>query len=193
VLALGGELSLWNPLLLEWMVWMKQAAPDVALRTQVELPDGLLRQVADGSLDIAVMYSPRHWPGLKVEVIVEEKLILVTTDPKAGEVTDPEYIYVDWGAEFAAHHGMSFPRFSNPGLFVGLGPLGLEYIMRVGGAGYFRQRAVLPLLAAGRLQRVVGAPEFLHSVYAVYAERADDADLIETAVTGLRSVSSEAS
>jgi DNA-binding transcriptional LysR family regulator len=32
VLAVGGELSLWNPLLLAWMVWMRKNAADVALR-----------------------------------------------------------------------------------------------------------------------------------------------------------------
>lgn len=48
VLALGGELSLWNPLLLKWMVWMRRSAPDVALRTQVGLPDGSVVQGSVG-------------------------------------------------------------------------------------------------------------------------------------------------
>jgi DNA-binding transcriptional LysR family regulator len=167
VLALGGELSLWNPLLLRWMVWMKQSAPDIALRAQVGLPDALLHQVADGILDVAVVYAPRHWPGLKVEIIYEERLILVTTNPDAADATDAEYVYVDWGPEFAAHHDLSFPRFSDPGLFVGLGPLGLDYIVEIGGSGYFRQRAVQPFVASGRLHVVPGAPEFRYPVYAV--------------------------
>jgi LysR family transcriptional regulator, flagellar master operon regulator len=186
VLTLGGELSLWNPLLLKWMVWMRRSAPDVALRTQVGLPDGLIHQVADGVLDIAVVHAPRHWPGLKVEMIFEEKLVLVTTDTDGADVTDPEYVYVDWGPDFAEHHGMSFPRFSSPGLFVGLGPLGLDYILEVGGAGYFRQRAVQPHLTNGHLRLVPGAPEFLHPVHAVHSEERGDADLVHTALEGLR-------
>ncbi len=55
VLAVGGELTFWNPLLLNWMVWMRHNAPDIALQTQVGLSDGLLRQVADGVLDLAVV------------------------------------------------------------------------------------------------------------------------------------------
>jgi LysR family transcriptional regulator, flagellar master operon regulator len=189
VLALGGELSLWNPLLLRWMVWMRRTAPDIALRTQVGLPDALLRQVADGILDIAVVYAPRHWPGLKVEMIYEERLVLVTTNPDVVEVTDAEYVYVDWGPEFAAHHGLSFPRFSDPGMFVGLGPLGLDYIVEIGGSGYFRQRAVQPFVASGRLHLVPGAPEFLYPVYAVRAEQGGDADLVGIAMEGLRNTS----
>jgi DNA-binding transcriptional LysR family regulator len=185
VLAVGGELSLWNPLLLAWMVWMRKHASDVALRTQVGLPEGLLRQVADGVLDVAVVYAPRHLPGLKVEMIMEEELVLVTTDPAVSGVSDPSYVYVDWGEDFAAHHGMSFPHFSDPGLFVGLGPLALDYIVHVGGAGYFRRRAVHRFLASGQLHLVPQAPTFTHPVYAVYPEEVGSKAL-DAAVGGLR-------
>jgi DNA-binding transcriptional LysR family regulator len=185
VLAVGGELSLWNPLLLAWMVWMRQHASDVALRTQVGVPDGMLHQVADGVLDLVVVYAPRHMPGLKVEKIMEEELVLVTTDATVSDVSDPAYVYVDWGEDFAAHHGMSFPRFSDPGLFVGLGPLALDYIVQVGGAGYFRRRAVQPFLASGRLTVVSDAPAFTHPVYAVYSESVDS-DVLGLAIEGLR-------
>src|SRR5829696_7822030 len=100
MLAVGGELSLWSPLLLDWMVWMRRSASDIALQTQVGLSDGLLRQVADGTLDLAVVYAPRRWPGLRVEKIMEERLILVTTDPATSDVLGRDYVYVDWGEEF---------------------------------------------------------------------------------------------
>ena len=187
MLAVGGELSLWSPLLLDWMVWMRRSASDIALQTQVGLAEGLMRQVAEGTLDLGVVYAPRHWPGLKVEMLMEEKLILVTTDPALSGVLEPDYVYVDWGHDFAAHHGMSYPQFANPGLFVGLGPLGLDYILQVGGSGYFRQRAVRPHLASGRLHVVPHAPEFTHPVYAVYSEGAES-DVLEFALKGLREV-----
>jgi DNA-binding transcriptional LysR family regulator len=151
------------------------------------MPEGLLRQVADGALDLAVVYAPRHWPGLKVEMLMEEKLVLVTTDPAAAGVSDPDYVYVDWGHDFAAQHGMNFPQFSNPGLFVGLGPLGLDYILQVGGTGYFRRRAVQGHLASERLQVVPHAPEFTHSVYVVYSEETES-DALMSALEGLRKV-----
>jgi DNA-binding transcriptional LysR family regulator len=187
VIAAGGELTLWNPLLLNWMVWMRRSAPDIALQTQVGLSDGLLRQVADGVLDLAVVYSPRQWPGLRVEMLTEETLVLVTTDPSTAGVSDPDYVYVDWGADFAAHHGLNFPQFSNPGLSIGLGPLGLDYIIQVGGTGYFRKRVAQPYLASGRLHLVPHAPEFPHPAYAVYPEGAENNDL-EAALAGLRTV-----
>ena len=190
VLAAGGELSLWNPLLLNWMVWMRRNASDIGLRTQVGLPDALVQQVSERVLDLAVVHSPRQWPGLHVEMIMEETLVLVSTDERVSEVSDPDYVYVDWGSDFASRHGMSFPQFSNAALFVGLGPLGLDYIAQAGGAGYFRRSAVEPFLATGRLRLVPDAPTFAHPVYAVYSEAAET-DVLGTALDGLRELAHE--
>ncbi|HEX2134970.1 MAG TPA: LysR family transcriptional regulator [Microvirga sp.] len=183
ILAMGGELSLWTPLLLDWLVWMRQSAPDIALRTHVGVPQGLMDQVAEGILDVAVLYAPQYRAGLKIELLAEERLVLATTASRPGA----DYVYVDWGSEFALHHNMSFPDRANPGLFVGLGPLALNYILEVGGSGYFRLGAVRPYLASGQLKLVPGAPEFVHPVYAVCAE-GGDTELLDVALEGLRSV-----
>jgi len=187
MIALGGELSLWNPLLLDWLIWMRKTAPQLAIRTQVGLPEGLMNQVTEGILDIAVMYAPHHRPGLRIERLMEEKLVLVTTTRKRRAARQSDYVFVDWGPEFAAHHNLSFPELSNPGTFVGLGPLGLQYVLKAGGSGYFRLNAVQPHLRSGRLKLVRGAPEFLYPAYAVYSESADPKALMP-ALAGLRHV-----
>jgi DNA-binding transcriptional LysR family regulator len=109
----------------------------------------------------------------------------VTSNEGVHDVADPDYVYVDWGSDFANRHGGSFPEFSTPGLFVGLGPLALEYIAQAGGAGYFRRSSVEPHLATGRLRLVPDAPEFTHPVYAVYSDCAE-VDVVGTALDGLR-------
>lgn len=185
VLAIGCELSLWSPLLVDWLLWMRRSAPDVALRAHAGLPEGLMAQVAEGILDIAIVYAPRYRAGLKVELVSEERLVMVTTRPPAPQAVDPDYVYVDWGPEFALQHNMSFPERSDPGFFVGLGPAGLSYILQAGGSGYFRLGAVRPYLESGRLELVRDAPGFLYPAYAVYAEGGDE-DLIGTALAGLR-------
>lgn len=189
VLAVGGELSLWHPMLLDWLLLMRRTAPDIALRVQVGLPEGLTNQVAEGVLDIAVMYAPQHRPGLKVELLLEEKLVLVTTSPDQGGAAQRDYVYVDWGPDFALHHGLSFPDMTNPGVFVGLGPLALSYILEAGGSGYFRMRAAKPHLETGKLHLVPGAPSFAYPVFAVSSANADET-LIEPALDGLRTVAS---
>jgi DNA-binding transcriptional LysR family regulator len=187
VLTIGGELSLWQPWLPEWMRWMRQAAPDVALRVEVGSSGSLMDQVAAGALDVALVYAPGPLPGVRVELLLEETLVLVTTDA-AGRAVDPDsYVHVDWGQDFAHHHELGLPEGAEPGLFVGLGPLALAYLLEAGGSGYFRQRVVAPHIAAGRLFPVAGAPSFFYPVYAASSAHTSD-DLVGLALEGLRSV-----
>ena len=187
VVTVGGELSLWNPLLLDWLIWMKQAVPQLALRAEVGLPESLVNQVAEGILDIAVVYAPQQRPGLKIELLIEEKLVLVTTSRRGQAQRATDYVFVDWGPDFAARHNLAFPELSNAGTFVGLGPLGLHYILEAGGSGYFRMNVVRPYLASGQLRLVPGAAEFAYPAYAVYSEEAD-AQVVTPALVGLRHV-----
>jgi len=186
VVALGGELSLWNPLLLDWLVWMKKAKPEIAIDAHVGVPDQLLEELRTGAVDIAVLYAPKLLSGFRVELLEEERLVLVRAPPKPGrpEAGDT-YVHVDWGPQFAALHD---PRssFGEPGLRVGLGPLGLSYILRAGGTGYFRKGVVTPLIAAGELEAVDGAPEFTYPAYAVYPESAEARTEVQEALHGLK-------
>ncbi|MDH6591348.1 DNA-binding transcriptional LysR family regulator [Variovorax sp. TBS-050B] len=187
VLAIGCEISLWDPLLLQWLLWMRGAAPQLAIRTEVGFPHDLLDKVAAGVLDIAIAYAPQQRPGLRVELLIEEKLVMVTT-AKRPKVPQPrDYVYVDWGPEFAAQHGLAFPELSNAAVSAGLGPLGREYLLAAGGTGYFRHDVVRAHLESGRLRRVPGTPEFLYPAYAVYAVGADRA-IVDPALEGLRRV-----
>ena len=187
VLAIGCEISLWDPLLLQWLLWMRTAAPQLAIRTEVGFPHDLLDKVASGVLDIAIAYAPQQRPGLRVELLIEEKLVMVTTAQRPRVPKPADYVYVDWGPEFAAQHGLAFPELSNAAVMAGLGPLGREYLLAAGGTGYFRHDVVRSHLESGRLRRVPNTPEFLYPAYAVYAVGADAA-IVDPALAGLRQV-----
>jgi DNA-binding transcriptional LysR family regulator len=191
VLAIGGEFSLWNPLLLNWLLWMKENAPDSALRTQVGSQERLTRHVSEGLLDIAVVYAPRALPGLKIDQLLDEKLVMVTTNVDEPVVDDTGYVYVDWGPEFETQHGTAFPKLTNANILVGLGPMGLNYILKAGGSGYFRMSSVHPHLVAGRLKIVPEAPEFHHPAFVVYPVNNDNESL-EPALRGLRHLAEQA-
>lgn len=185
VLALGCETSLWHPLLPRWLLRMRERAPDLALRCAVGSPRELLDQVASGVLDIAIAYAPPQRPGLRIELLIEERLVMVSTQPDLRELAATDYVNVDWGPEFEAQHALAFPHLSNAPVQAGLGPLGLEYVLMAAGTGYFRLEVARLHLEAGRLYRVPDAPEFLYPAYAVYAAGGESAALRE-ALEGLR-------
>jgi DNA-binding transcriptional LysR family regulator len=188
VVALGGELSLWNPLLLDWLVWMKKAKPEIAIHAHVGVPGQLIDQLRTGIIDIAVLYAPKLLPGFRVELLQEEQLVLVRTKGEDETRDAKNYVYVDWGPLFAAQHDVGSAAFGEPGLLVGLGPLGLSYILRAGGTGYFRRGSVAPHVASGELEIVEGAPEFTYPAYAVYPEASETRPDIQDALRGLKEV-----
>jgi DNA-binding transcriptional LysR family regulator len=127
-----------------------------------------MQGLVEGRLDIAVMYTPESRPGLKVELLFDERLVLVSTDPGRNPEPGPGYVYIDWGPEFFARHSASFPDFFGSALTANIGWLGLQHVLENGGSGYFPIRLVRPHLQSGNLAVLSAAPEFALSAYVVY-------------------------
>ena len=186
IVTVGAEHSLWDPLLLDWLVWMRSECPDVAIRAQIDVADRLMDQVQEGVLDLAIVYAPPHRTGIVTELLLEETLVAVATEGE-GRLSPDDYVYVDWGAEFRTSHHTAFPDAPSPPLSVNHGPLALAYILAVGGAGYFRMQAARPHIEAGRLKLVGNEPKFSYSIYAVYSPKADER-LMDRVRAGVRAV-----
>jgi DNA-binding transcriptional LysR family regulator len=187
LLRIGGEAGLWNRLLYKWVPWMRANARNVALRCELGLSDGLIHNLVEGLLDIGVMYAPQSRPGLVVDVLVEEKLVLLEAPAPEGQDWPGDYIYVDWGQDFRRNHRLRFPDRPSPGLLVGLGTLGFEHMLRHGGSGYFPHTLASPHIAAGRVRLVADTPAFTLPIYVVYPAEAN-ADVIAPALAGLRAI-----
>ncbi|MCY1295583.1 HTH-type transcriptional regulator HdfR [compost metagenome] len=182
VLHVGGEVSLCNPLMLDWVRALRETIPGHAIRAEVGDAQRLLRQLEIGVLDAALVYQPAYWPGLQVEQLLEEKLVQVRSPGH------PEpYVYIDWGDGFRRQHDAALPDKAKAALGFNLGPLALQYILEHGGAGYFRTRVVQSYLDSGALERVPKAPEFSYPTYLVYSRERDSA-VLQQAFALLREV-----
>ncbi len=191
-IGLGSQVSLWERLVLKWIPWMRAAAPDVALRIQADYSESQMRQLSDGLLDLGVMYTPRTTPGLIIEELLVEKLVLVSTARRSvSEDWVEDYVFVDWGPEFYAAHTKAFPDLPTTAITVGLGDLGLRSILQTGGSGYFPVRIVKPLIAQKKLFRVTKAPVFQRPAYVVYSSAPMDKPLVDLALDGLRQAAQE--
>ncbi|SFU00326.1 LysR family transcriptional regulator [Pseudomonas marincola] len=181
VLHLGAEVSLCNPLMLKWIGALREQIPSYAIRTEMAEGMTLLRLLERGVLDAAVVFKPEYWPGLQVEQLFEEKLVMVrAANP------DP-YVYVDWGEGFRRQHDSALPDKAKASVSINLGPLALQHILENGGSGYFRSRVVESYIEKGYLQRVPKAPEFSFPAYLVYS-RERDSQTLQHAFSALREV-----
>jgi LysR family transcriptional regulator, flagellar master operon regulator len=190
-ISLGTQISLRESLVLEWIPWMRENAQDVAIRVEADYSPSLMRQLSDGLLDIGVMYNPRSMPGLVIESMLEETLVLVATKKrKMISGWTEEYVFVDWGETFRVQHGEAFPGMETPAVSVGLGSIGLEYILLNGGSGYFPLRVVQPYIERKELFYVDNAPEMQRPAYMVYPEVSRQQEALDVALNGLRQIAS---
>ncbi len=191
-LTVGARLALWEGnLLLRWLPLIAELAPDVAVQARLfGFEEDLMETLIDGRTDIGVMYTPQSRPGLTVEPLFEERLVVVSTrDPPPSE-PESDYVYVDWGPEFSAHHSLAFPNFTGARLSVNVGFIGLQRLLAAGGSGYFTTRLVREHEVAGRLHRVTNAPEFRLPVYLVYPTKTDS-EVLTLALDTIRRVVAE--
>lgn len=174
-IRIGGRIALWEGLLPQWVGRMRKDAPDVAIRSEIGFEDDLMRHLIEGSLDIGLMYTPSHSPGLVLEHLFDEKLILVSTrrdDTQPGE----DYIYVNWGPRFYAQHSQHYPDLEQPQM-VNIGWLGVQLILTNGGSCFLPIRLAEPFITSGALFRVKKSPEFIHPAYMVYPRETDNTEI----------------
>jgi len=184
--VVGGRIGLWEEFLLHWLPSMQRAHPEISIRAESALEPELMQGLIDARLDLGVMYTPQSRPGLVVEKLFVERLVLVSSRARSRPQPQAGYVYVDWGPEFYARHSACFPDYAGASLSANIGWLGLQHVLTHGGSGYFPLRIVAPDLKAKRLHVVARAPEFSLDAYAVFP--ANGNALVAEAVAGLREV-----
>jgi DNA-binding transcriptional LysR family regulator len=183
-IRIGGRIALWEGFLPNWVGWMRRSASDVSIRSEIGFEEDLMRRLVEGTLDIGVMYTPSHAPGLIVEHLFDETLVMVSTDPETRFPGD-DYVYVEWGPGFYAKHQESYPDLTRPPQVANIGWLGIQLILANGGSCFLPIRMARSLIQSGQLYQVASAPEFLHPAYMVFPREADS-EVLQKAVEGLR-------
>ncbi|SFV38647.1 LysR family transcriptional regulator [Hyphomicrobium facile] len=188
VISIGTELSISDPLVPLWLVWMRRTYPQFALSVRVDTAERLIDQVQEGLLDAAILYGAPRKIGLIAELIFEEKLVLAEAKGSTQSAASHETVRIDWGEEFSDAFHAAFPAAPPSSVAVSYGPLALEYILAVGGRGYFRRGFIKPYLKDGLLTLVPNSPEFSYSAYVIHSARADE-NIIVHVREGLRASS----
>ena len=188
-LHIGGRIALWEGFLPRWVGWMRNRAEDVLVRSEIGFEEDLMRRLIEGTLDIGLMYTPTHSPGLIVEHLFDETLVLVSTRPNESEPGD-DYIFIERGPGFRAPHAQSFPQLERPPQVANIGWLGIKLTLANGGSCYLPARMAAPLIESGRLFRIEGAPEFTHPAYMVYPRESEN-PVLKQAIEGLRELAAQ--
>lgn len=189
-LTIGGQVSLWDGFLLHWVAWMRETYPDIAVTSTMGFSHSLMERISEGTVDLAVMYRPIQKPGLVIEHIFDEELVMVSSGENGIKSQEQDYAFVNWGPEFQADHAMAFPAMAHPGLYLDIGSLGVNYLLDKKASGYFPIRIARPYLNRKELFIVKRTPRFVYPAYAVYPEQRDE-EAYQPILQGLRRIASE--
>ena len=183
-IRISGRIALWEGFLPQWVGWMRRQAKDIVIRSEIGFDEDMMHRLVEGTLDIGLMYTPSHSPGLIVEPLFDETLVLVSTRPDDNGLGD-DYIYVEWGPSFYAQHSQHFADREGSAQIVSIGWLGIQFLLTNGGSCFLPARMAAPFIESGRLYAVPGSPEFIQPAYMVFP-RASDNPVLEQAKLGLR-------
>lgn len=183
-LRVGSETSLWNPLLVNWISWIQAEIPHTAVDSQIAEQAILVSALERGQLDAAIVHTPSYYSGLNVEQLLEEKLVRVQSP-----ISRAPDLYIDWGEEVDRQYKAIASSRTHCAYSFDLGPAALQFMLQVGGNGWFRTRVVQPYLETGKLIRIPDSPEFTYPVYLTYRSKMEKPAL-EKALDGVREVAS---
>lgn len=169
-LCIGAEASIWPRLGFGWLDRLRRAAPRLSLRAELGTPDRLTRLLNEGAAQIALTHVPQRRPRLEAEVIHQEELVLVSTEPDPAALAGERYVLIDWGPDFMQSHALHYPALTRGGFTLALEASARDYILSRRLAGYLPAHMVEADLRAGRLHVVPGARRFDYPVWAVWRD-----------------------
>lgn len=190
-LRIGARIALWDGLLPRWVGRMREQAPDISISSDIGFEEDLMSGIIEGTLDLALMYTPQHSAGLQVEHLFDETLVLVTSDPRRARLDDG-YVYVSWGPTFYAQHQAAYPDLERPAQMANIGWLGLQLILANGGACFVPERIAASYLRGGCLHLAPQGPRFRLPAYVVYPLQSES-PVLEMALATLRALVAEGS
>jgi DNA-binding transcriptional LysR family regulator len=172
-LRIGGQHALWPALLIPMLNDLTHKYPDIAVRASAAAPAQINRALADGELDMAFVYDPMLRGGIRVEQLVADRLVLVSSRPEVA--WRENFVHFDWGdsanAEIRARIGDLPPA----GIELELGILSLDWLTGTGGAGFVPQRMAIRHLQEGTLAIVEDVPSVEFSPFICWRASLDAA------------------
>ena len=163
---LGLASQMYERALGQWLERVRETMPNVAIYVEIDYSDQMIHDLAQGSLDLAVLYSPRHLPDMHYEEIAQERYFMVSTSAvRLADMDRAGYIKAHHSIPFSQAHKQLLPELENASITVGnIGAI--EFLLRQrGGSAYVTHPVAARLEEQGVAARVADAPAISHPIY----------------------------
>jgi len=167
VCNVGLEFDLWQGIGQRFLDHVRQYAPGVVIALWPGEQRQIDRWLSIGLVDLAFCYAPQAGEDFTSRVLIDDELVMVSTDEDASARLGPRYVFVDHGDEFRRRHAEAFAGDVPAAVTIAASEWAVDHILDHGGAGYLPRRIAHRHMTAGRLHPVAGAPLFSRRIYVV--------------------------
>ena len=181
--AFGGQYALWNSFLGPWLGSIRATLSDVAFRVTAGASGRLSRDLAEGFLDMCVLYDPVFRRDIAAEKLFDDHLVLVSATADAD--WREKYVRIEWGQSLSVEIASRLELLPQAGLILDLGMQSAQWLVDHQMAGYMPARLVMGLVSQRKMQIVEDMPTFEYPAYACW-RRDMNAQLAAELVRGLQ-------
>jgi DNA-binding transcriptional LysR family regulator len=75
-ISIGARIVLWEVLLPRWVGEMRRTASDISILSEIGVEEDLMYRVIESTMDVALRYTPKHSPGIHVQHLFSESVVL---------------------------------------------------------------------------------------------------------------------
>jgi DNA-binding transcriptional LysR family regulator len=151
----------------DWVNAMRTAFPGVSFYVEPDYSANMCAELASGSLDLALLFTPKPLPDLHFETVGEIAYRMVSTDTdRLGDVRADRYILPNYSPAFAQTHAILHPGLATAQVGSGQNAAVTGLLLRLGGATYVLEETARTLTEAGQVRMVRDAPHITQTVYA---------------------------
>ncbi|MCQ1059756.1 HTH-type transcriptional regulator HdfR [Photobacterium sp. DNB23_23_1] len=166
----------------DWISRIYRHVDGLALRLESIPRQSLAKQLLDKSVDVAITSEPPKIENLQVTKVRDYQLQLVTkeTNCTMEKVKSLPMVYLDWGTRFSVEHSRIVELQKTPIMHTHSSKMALEFLINNKGVGFLPSPVVAGSVQDGLLFPVENAPVMEQSLYLVWREDTEKADMLES-------------
>jgi DNA-binding transcriptional LysR family regulator len=150
-----------------WVAGFRRALPDTAFYIEPDYSNQMCMDVLTGTLDFAVMFSPKPHPDLHFDSVGEVTYSMISTEADRMDLVRPDnFVFGHFSPAFEEMHRQLMPDLAGAAVSVGQSASVVSLLMASGGAGYVLEKTAAELVAGEKFRRVADAPALRQPVYA---------------------------
>ena len=151
----------------EWIGDFRSRFPETAFYVEADYSTQMCNDLMAGSLDLAMIFSPRPHPDLHFETLGELSYRMVSTETeKLNEVNPETYILANYSPAFARAHAALHPSLSAALVASGRIANLAGLLLALGGTTYVLEETATELVHAAQCRHVRRAPAIPQTVFA---------------------------